>query len=112
MEKIDSTIMKGLKKVFDKKVPVNLDHKELVQTVDGKIVKAIVNRTYFKKLNPPKWFNRLRQVSASTRCIGLLGMLALPLLGYISGKHIYKSGQIDQKYTDKAKVRQHQSEVL
>ena len=32
-------------------------------------------------------------------------------LSFIGCKHIYKSGQIDQKYTDKAKIEKHQKQI-
>ena len=37
---------------------------------------------------------------------------ALMAVSFISGKHLYKMGQIDQKYTDKAELRKHQDEVI
>ncbi|MBR1424906.1 hypothetical protein IJ579_05030 [bacterium] len=42
-------------------------------------------------------------------------LVALPVIAgisYIGTKHIYKMGQIDQKYTDKAKLEQHNKEIV
>ena len=42
----------------------------------------------------------------------VLGLPVLALGSFIGGIHIYKMGQIDQKYTDKAKLKEHQNDVL
>ncbi len=42
-------------------------------------------------------------------------IVALPVtlaLGYLENRRIYKSGQIDQKYTDRAKLEKHDKEII
>lgn len=42
----------------------------------------------------------------------VIGLPLLAISSYISGRHLYKMGQIDQKYTDQAKLKEHQQDVL
>lgn len=44
-------------------------------------------------------------MSARFKALGLIAAIALPTIGYIAHNHSYKAGQIDQKYTDKAKFQ-------
>lgn len=39
-------------------------------------------------------------------------LAATALIGYFKNKNIYKAGQIDQKYTDKAKLEKHQEDII
>lgn len=50
--------------------------------------------------------------AANKGAVGTVAALGLAALSFIGCKHIYKSGQIDQKYTDKAKIEKHQQDVL
>ena len=51
---------------------------------------------------------KLKSLSApQLRAAAVVGGLGALALGYIHNKHIYKMGQIDQKYTDKAKIENH-----
>ncbi len=60
--------------------------------------------TEFKTKVAPK----LKSLSApQLRAAAVIGGLGALALGYIHNKHIYKMGQIDQKYTDKAKIENH-----
>lgn len=45
---------------------------------------------------------KILNASAKTKAFAAIAALALPVLAYITHKHAYKAGQIDQKYTDKA----------
>lgn len=47
----------------------------------------------------------LGTMSARFKALGLIAAIALPTIGYIAHNHSYKAGQIDQKYTDKAKFQ-------
>ena len=49
---------------------------------------------------------------ASKIAIGGIATLGMAALSFIGCKHIYKMGQIDQKYTDKAKLEQHNKDIL
>lgn len=41
-----------------------------------------------------------------TKAIALIALPALLAVDYIRSKHLYKMGQIDQKYTDQAKLKE------
>ncbi len=49
---------------------------------------------------------KLLNLPGRTKLLAFAALPAILLLNYIAGKHIYKMGQIDQKYTDKAKLEQ------
>lgn len=62
------------------------------------------------KFGPKKVYNGVIQkilgTNSKTKAAAVLSAITLMALGYITHKHSYKSGQIDQKYTDKAKFQQ------
>lgn len=47
---------------------------------------------------------KLMKLPGAAKVAALVALPALLLVGYIRDKHIYKMGQIDQNYTDKAKI--------
>lgn len=46
------------------------------------------------------------RLSSKTKALGLVASAGAVALSYVTGKGIYKMGQIDQKYTDKAQTQQ------
>lgn len=59
----------------------------------------------------PKNVN-LKNISKKSKIAMVIGLPLLAISSYISGRHLYKMGQIDQKYTDRAKLREHQQDIL
>lgn len=59
----------------------------------------------------PKNVN-LKALSKKSKVAIVLGLPVLAISSFISGRHLYKMGQIDQKYTDKAKLAKHNSDVF
>jgi hypothetical protein len=47
---------------------------------------------------------KLAKTSGRQKALGAFALLALATLNYITNKHCYQAGQIDQKYTDRAKL--------
>lgn len=41
-----------------------------------------------------------------------IGLPLMVISSFISGRHLYKMGQIDQKYSDQAKLKEHQNNIL
>lgn len=67
----------------------------------------------FDSLKSNKLLQKFKKLPAANKgAVGTVAALGLAALSFIGCKHIYKSGQIDQKYTDKAKIEKHQKEVL
>lgn len=77
---------------------------------------AKLNQTLVKKLYKtnvtPTWIRKLKGLSPKTKAMGAIAALAISAVSYISCKHLYKMGQIDQKYSDKAAIEKHQNSVL
>ncbi len=73
---------------------------KIAQTFD-KVAKKIL----------PKNVN-LKNISKKSKIAMVIGLPLLAISSYISGRHLYKMGQIDQKYTDQAKLKEHQQDVL
>ena len=55
-----------------------------------------------KKLPSSKVVSKLLSESPKTKAVGYIVALAASAAAYIAAKTIYKAGQIDQKYTDRA----------
>lgn len=55
---------------------------------------------------------KLLKMASKNKAIAMIALPATMLISYFTYKNIYKSGQIDQKYTDKAKIEKHQKNVL
>lgn len=58
------------------------------------------------KLPSGKFADKLMKAPGRVKAATLIMLPAIALVNYIFGKHIYKMGQIDQKYTDKAKLEE------
>lgn len=70
-------------------------------------------KTLRKTFNPPTFSSKMRGIldkakglSSKTKALGLVASAGAVALSYVTGKGIYKMGQIDQKYTDKAQTQQ------
>lgn len=64
----------------------------------------IINVTKLPKSN--KFVDKLLKMPGKTKAIALIALPALLAVDYIRSKHLYKMGQIDQKYTDQAKLKE------
>lgn len=73
---------------------------KIAQAFDKIAKKILPKNANLKKLN-----NRSKVALA-------IGLPLMAISSFISGRHLYKMGQIDQKYTDKAKVEKHQKDIL
>lgn len=80
-----------------------------VKTKNNKIVKAMTEDSFH---HTPKFVQKLKGLSGKAKALLPLIALGGLAISYITSKHLYKKGQIDQKYTDKAKVEQRQKETL
>lgn len=67
----------------------------------GKLIK---NNNLLDKLNKKLVNNNF--VPSGFKAAALVSTVALTALSFIGGKHLFKMGQIDQKYTDKAAIQQ------
>lgn len=93
---------KGLKKVA---LSTNSFTEKFVKNAPGRVNGKFVSRggKMVKEFSP--WVKKLLNLSSKTKFgIGVTA-IALPILGFIGAKGIYKMGQIDQKYTDKAQLQ-------
>lgn len=50
--------------------------------------------------------NKLLTMPSYAKALALVALPAVMLVNYIGAKHLYKMGQIDQKYTDQAKIEE------
>ncbi len=86
-----------------------------LQKVLSPIAKA-VKQFYgpaFKKIASSKIVQNFKKLpSLNKGAVVVVAGLGLAALSAVGAKHIYKAGQIDQKYTDMAQMRKHQEEVL
>ncbi|MBQ7450875.1 hypothetical protein IJS77_05595 [bacterium] len=64
-------------------------------------VKAICSKPFFQKVG-----NFISGMSKTNKAIALISLIGLSTLAYVGRKHAYKAGQIDQLYTDRAKLRE------
>ena len=56
--------------------------------------------------------NKIKNMPTRYKAIALVVAAGLGALSYIGQKHLYQAGQIDQKYTDKAKLNAKTNEAL
>lgn len=63
--------------------------------------------TVFSKIG-----NKIKNMPTRYKAIALVVAAGLGALSYIGQKHLYQAGQIDQKYTDKAKLKAKTNEAL
>lgn len=76
---------------------------KVVQT-GAKIFDKIINVTKLPKSN--KFIDKLLKMPGKAKAFVLIALPALLAVDYIRSKHLYKMGQIDQKYTDQAKIEE------
>ncbi len=79
--------------------------KDLAGKINKKLAK-LISKGVTKdnaNLNPETLKSLTKGLKASKAGL-LISAITVPVLGYIARKHSYKMGQIDQKYTDKAKL--------
>ena len=70
----------------------------------GKL-RTIIDNFALKTINGLKnLFTKISKTSGRQKALGAFALLALATLNYITNKHCYQAGQIDQKYTDRAKL--------
>ena len=106
----------GIKAAAKNQKFVNKMDKVLTKAFNSKIGKAMTEP--FKDaatiIKNSKAFAKFKNLPAKNKgAIALIAGLGLAALSFVGCKQIYKSGQIDQKYTDKAALEKHnQSEVL
>jgi hypothetical protein len=87
MEKVTNAITKACEKTFGNKF--------ILHGKNGNV----------KIRTNPSWIRKLKAMPASKKGIGLLVGLGALAVSYIGSKHLYRMGQIDQKYSDKATLR-------
>ncbi len=68
--------------------------------VTSKIAQGITK--VLKKLPDCKFVQTLVKASPKVKVLGAIAGVTTMVVSYIAGKTIFKAGQIDQKYTDKA----------
>ena len=73
---------------------------KIAQAFDKIAKKILPKNVNLKKLN-----NRSKVAMA-------IGLPLMVISSFISGRHLYKMGQIDQKYSDQAKLKEHQNNIL
>lgn len=54
----------------------------------------------------------LKKIGKKSKVAMAIGVPLAVLTLAISGNHCFRAGQIDQKYTDKAKIEEHQKDIL
>lgn len=96
--KVFDAIVNGFGRLFGKSNLAGKLNKTIMQKAAKNLAK---NNANFGADVLKKTLNNIRMGKGGL----LIAAVALPLLSYIGGKHIYKAGQIDQKYTDKAQFQ-------
>lgn len=82
-----------------------------VKHPNTKIVKAGAN-TFNKIIDmiklpkSSKFVQKLLKMPGWGKALTLVALPAMMLVNYIGAKHLYQMGQIDQKYTDQAKIEE------
>lgn len=77
---------------------------------------GLTNKVKFSTKEVPTIFSKLgntiKNMPTKYKAMALVVAAGLAALTYIGHKHIYKAGQIDQKYTDKAKLKAKVNETI
>lgn len=76
----------------------------------AKIFDKIINVTKLPKSN--KFVDKLLKMPGKAKALAIIALPALLAVDYIRSKHLYKMGQIDQKYTDQAKIEENSKEKI
>lgn len=96
---VKNTVKKASKSIQDKKL-----NSDALKNATKKIKKAGKSKNLIKSAFEK--FSKLpktnKYIAAAVAALGVLG------LGYVSANHNYKAGQIDQKYTDEARLEERQ----
>lgn len=96
--KIFDSAMNGFGKLIGKK--------DFAKEVNSKIQKNLAKKLVKNNANfSPEMLKTVTNAIRKSKGALLIAAATLPVLNYISHKHSYKMGQIDQKYTDKAKLQ-------
>ena len=98
---VKNTVKKASKSIQDKKLNSNALKNATKKIKKGGKIKNLISSA-IKKFNKLPKTNRYLAVGVAA--LGALG------LGYVTTKHSYKAGQIDQKYTDEARIEERQRE--
>lgn len=61
---------------------------------------------------PAKFAIKLWKAPGMAKIAGLVALPVVATLQYIASRHFYNAGQINQKYTDKAKIEKHTKEII
>ena len=75
----------------------------------GKLIKSVVgnnNKIYAKAAE------LVKKLPTKAKAVGWIALPALMAISYLGNKMIYKAGQIDQKYTDKAQMENKLKEAM
>lgn len=97
-----------LAKFFDKTVNKLLPGKKKNVTLIGESGKPF--KTF--EIHKSKLAQKLLNMTSKGKVATMIALPVLAALSFINGKHLYKMGQIDQRYTDKAKLEKHEKEIL
>lgn len=102
--------MRTLTKAFDKFVIGCANMKNGIKGLFTRVPMPVA-KTYSSK-QIPEFAKKLLKLSSKQKAAALIAIPASLLVNYFGLKNIYKKGQIDQKYTDRAKVENHTKNVL
>ena len=91
--KVFDSIMNGFGKLIGEK-----DFAQKINNLAKNLVKDNANFG-------PEMLKKVTDAIRKSKGALLVAAATLPILSYISHKHSYKMGQIDQKYTDKAQLQ-------
>ena len=100
--KLSAKFTKFFDKVVNKLIPAR---KRIVRGTGGKPFTTSVIRQ-------SKLAKKLLRMGSKGKIALALALPVFTAVSYISGKHLYKMGQIDQRYTDKAQIIKHQKEMF
>lgn len=101
VNKATNAVKNTVEKVSNSEAYSNLVDKAKNIKKGGKI-KNLIKSAFEKFSKLPK---SNKYIAAAVAALGVLG------LGYVTTKHSYKAGQIDQKYTDEARIEERQREI-
>ena len=90
------------------------DGKPTIILNDLKTGKNTIVMPTFKKV--PTVFSKLgniiKNLPTRYKAAGFIATIGAIALGHVTNKHFYNAGQIDQKYTDKAKLKARANEIV
>lgn len=96
--KVFDSIMNGFGKL--------IGEKDFAQKINKKVQNNLAKNLVKDNANfGPEMLKKVTDAIRKSKGALLVAAATLPILSYISHKHSYKMGQIDQKYTDKAQLQ-------